>query len=123
MPSDIKKAALALMLSCVSTLIAVYFEGLEYGEISLGDPLILGVNIAWICVVAWIIRDLLRANDIKATLILVGVILIVFLAWDLVEYGFGVPHLFYAFELAMFIVAYCFVSSKESKAWYCAADL
>jgi len=45
LPSDIKKAAIALVISCISTLIAVYVDGLEFEEISFSDPVTLGINI------------------------------------------------------------------------------
>ncbi|MES2584122.1 MAG: hypothetical protein V4627_15475 [Pseudomonadota bacterium] len=117
MPFDIKKAVIALVISCVSTLLAVYFDGLEIKEISFDNPLILGTNLIWALVVAWIIWDLLKGKNIKPTLLLVGAVLLAFVGWDMYEFGFGIPQLFYALELAMFGAAYFFVSSQESEAW------
>ncbi len=117
LPFDIKKAVFALVISCISTLLAVYFDGLVIKEISFDNPLILGTNLIWALVVAWIIWDLLKGKNIKPTLILVGAILLAFVGWEVYEYGFGVPQMFYVLELAMFGVAYFFVSSKESTAW------
>lgn len=117
MPFDIKKAVIALVISCVSTLLAVYFDGLEIREISFDNPLILGTNLIWALVVAWIIWDLIHGKNIKPTLILVGAVLLAFTAWEMVEYGFGVPQLFYALELSMFGAAYFFVSTEQSKSW------
>ncbi len=117
MPFDIKKAVFALVISCISTLLAVYFDGLEMKEISFDNPLILGTNLIWALVVAWIIWDLTKGKNIKPTLILVGAVLLAFVGWEVYEYGFGVPQMFYVLELAMFGAAYFFVSSKESTAW------
>ena len=117
MPFDIKKAVIALVISCISTLLAVYFDGLEIQEISFDNPLILGTNLIWALVVAWIIWDLLKGKNIKPTLILVGAVLLAFVAWEVFEYGFGVPQMFYVVELAMFGAAYFFVSSAESESW------
>ena len=117
MPFDIKKAVIALVISCISTLLAVYFDGLETKEIGYNNPLILGTNFIWALVVAWIIWDLLKGKDIKLTLILVGAVMLAAMGWDVYEYGFGVPQLFYAIELAMFGATYIFVSSQESKSW------
>ena len=105
------------MISCISTLLAVYFDGLETKEIGYNNPLILGTNFIWALVVAWIIWDLLKGKDIKLTLILVGAVMLAAMGWDVYEYGFGVPQLFYAIELAMFGATYIFVSSQESKSW------
>ena len=123
LPSDIKKAAVALVFSCISTLTAVYFDGLEFEEISYNDPFILGINVVWALIIAWIIWDLVNGKDIKLTLVLVGAIMLASLAWDFSEFGFGMAQAFYAVELLMFAVAYFLVSSKESKAWYLAKSL
>ncbi len=120
MPSDIKKAAMALVISCVSTLIAVYFDGLDFKEISFSDPFTLGINIVWALIIAWIIWDLFKGKDIKLTLILVGAIMLASVLWDIFEFGFGMAQLFYVLELLMFVAAYFFVSTKESKSWYSA---
>lgn len=109
---------MALILSCTFSLIAVYFDGLEFEEIGYSDPFILGFNILWVLIIAWIIRDLFKGKNIKLTLILVGLVMLVFTAWDTLDYGFGMAQAFYVMELLFFIVAYFFVSTKESKAWY-----
>ena len=123
MPSDIKKAAIALVISCVSTLVAVYFDGLDFEEISFSDPFTLGINIIWALIIAWIIWDLFRGKDIKLTLLLVGAIMLASLIWDISEFGFGMAQLFYALELLMFVAAYFFVNTKEGKSWYSAKSL
>lgn len=122
MPSDIKKAAIALIISCVSTLIAVYFDGLEFEEISYSDPFTLGINIVWTLIIAWIIWDLFKRKDIKLTLVLVGAIMLASLAYDIIEFGFGIAQIFYAVELLMFVFAYFLVRSEKSREWYSAND-
>ena len=123
MPPDIKKAAVALVISCISALIAVYFDGRVSGEKSFSDPFTLGMNAVWVLVIAWIIWDLFKGKNIKPTLVLVGAIMLTFLIWDFVESGFGMAQVFYTAELLMFVFAYFLVTSKESKAWYSANDL
>ncbi len=123
MPSNIKKAALALVISCVSTLIAVYFDGLELEEISFSDPFTFGINVVWTLIIIWIIWDLLKGKDIKLTLLLVGAIMLVSVVWDFVEFGFSVAQIFYIIELLMFMSAYFLVKSKESAEWYSAKSL
>lgn len=118
LPPDIKKAAAALVISCISTLIAVYFDGLEFEEISYSDPLTLGINVVWTFVIAWIIWDLFKGKNIKLTLVLVGAIMFASLVWDYAIFGFGAAQVFYIVELLMFIFAYFLVSSKTSKKWY-----
>ncbi|WP_275270516.1 hypothetical protein [Limnobacter sp. P1] len=123
MPSDIVKAGIALVISCLSTLIAVYFDGLDFEEISFSDPFTLGINVIWTVIIAWVIWDLFRGKDIKLTLVLVGVIMLASLIWDVSEFGFGMAQLFYVLELLMFVAAYFFVSTKESKSWFSAKSL
>jgi hypothetical protein len=119
LPSSIQKAAIALVLSCVSTLLGVYFDGIEIDGLGFNDPLILGTNIIWALVVAWMIVDLLyRRKDIRLTILFVGVVILAFLVWDLVDFGFGLAQLFYAFELAMFVLAFVFLRTDASRTWY-----
>jgi len=118
LPSDIKKAAIALALSCISTLLAVYFDGVEFAEIGFSNPITLGFNFVWTLVIAWIIWDLFKGKEIKLTLILVSIVMLISTAWDISAFGFGMAQQFYALELILFIAAYCFVNTQASKAWY-----
>ena len=123
MPTDIKKSAIALLISLISTFIAVYFDGLEFEQIGFDDPWILGTNAIWALVVAWIIWDLLKGKGIKLTLVLVGLIMLAALIWDVFEFGFNTAQIFYTVEIIMFVVAYYFVTTPQSKAWYSAMSL
>ncbi len=123
MPTDIKKSAIALLISLISTFIAVYFDGLEFEQIGFDDPWILGTNAIWALVVAWIIWDLLKGKGIKLTLVLVGLIMLAALIWDVFEFGFNTAQLFYTVEIIMFVVAYYFVTTPQSKAWYSTLSL
>ena len=104
-------------------MIAVYFDGLEFEELSYSDPLTFGVNAFWAIVIAWIIRDLIKGKDMKLTLLVVAAIMLAGLIWDFIQFGFSVAQIFYAVELLMFILAYFLVQSEESKAWYSAKTL
>lgn len=118
MPKDIKIAVFALIISLSSTLIATFFEGLKFEEISFSDPVILSTNILWAAVIAWMVWDLYQGKSIKWSLILVGLIMILFLIWDVIDYGFGLPQSFYTLEIIMFVVAYIYTQSTESKKWF-----
>jgi len=123
LPTEIKKAAIALIISCISTLIAVYFDGLELEGIGFNDSFTLGINIIWTLVIAWIIWDLFKGKDIKLTLIVVGAIMLIAITYDFFEHGFGIAQVFYSVELLMFVYAYTLVKSENSRAWYSANDL
>jgi len=118
MPKNIKIAILALIISLVSTLMAVYVDGQEFEELSFNDPVILGTNIIWALIIAWVIWDLCRGKGIKWTLILVGLILLGALIWETINFGFGVAQSFYALEIIMFVVAYFCTESSEGRRWF-----
>jgi len=118
-PKQIKQAAIALIISLISSLIAVYVDGLAFEEMGFNDPWILGTNIIWALVIAWIIWDLFKGKKgIPITLILVGLIMLVALIWDYIEFGFSLAQVFYAIEILLFIVTYYFVMTPQSKAWF-----
>ena len=123
MPPNIKNAAIALALSCISTLIAVYFDGLEFEEIGFFDPFTFGINVILALIIAWVILDLLRGKEIKKTIVIVGAIMLASLTWDFIEFGFGLSQVFYAIELLMFVIAYFLVRSKDSIEWYSSRSL
>lgn len=122
MPSDLKKAALALVISCISTLIAVYFDGYEIGRVGFDDPFVLGMNIVWTFVIAWLIWDLYKGKDIRLSLVLVGAVMLAALIYDYIDLGFGIAQVFYSMELLMFCIAFVLANSKESRAWYSKGD-
>lgn len=115
MPVNIKKASVALIISLIASLAAVYIDGLEYEGLGFDDPIIFSVNVVWALVIVWVVWDLLRGKDIKWTLVLVGLVMLFSLIWDIVDFGFGLAQSFYALELIMFMVAYFFVQSPECK--------
>lgn len=123
LPSDIKKAAIALIISCISALIAVYFDGLVSEEMSYSDPFIFGINAVWVLIISWIIWDLFKGKEIKLTLVLVGLIFLASLIWDYVQFGFAIAQVFYAIELLMFITAFYLIRTDESKEWYATNNL
>lgn len=117
-PSSIRNTAIALTASLISTLIAVYFDGLTFEELSFNDPWILGANFIWALVIAWIIWDLLKGRKgVPLTLILVGIIMLAALIWDFSEFGFNIAQVFYAIEIVLFAVAYYFITTPPSQAW------
>nr|WP_010133768.1 hypothetical protein [Microbulbifer agarilyticus] len=123
MPNDIKKAAIALVLSCLCTLIAVYFDGQVFEEIGYGDPVTLGMNFVWTLIIAWLVWEIFKGKDIKLTLLIVAAIMLGSIVWDVSQFGFGIAQAFYVVELSMFGVAYLFLNSEESRNWYTSESL
>jgi hypothetical protein len=123
MPSSVKNACIALFFSCISTFVAVYFNGIEFEEMSFSDPLALGMNFIWTIIVAWLIWSLYRGRDIKVTLLIVSSIMLLSVMWGILSYGFSWSELFYSIEMIMFLIAYCFLRSNESKEWFLKENL
>ncbi|MBC3875895.1 hypothetical protein [Undibacterium flavidum] len=115
MLSHKQKAGLALILSCMSTLIAVYLDSLEFEEIGFDNPWIFSTNMLWVLVVLWLIWDLFRGKNIQQSLILTGAVMLASLIWDSYRFGFGLAQLFYTLELLLFASAYWF-SGKSTAA-------
>lgn len=123
MPPDLKKAALALVISCISTLVAVYFDGFGIERRGFDDPFVLGMNVIWTFVIAWMISDLYKGKDIKLSLVLIGAVMLAALIYDYIDMGFGIAQVFYSIELLMFCIAFLLVNSKESRVWYSKVDV
>ena len=117
-PTSIKSAAIALIISLIAALTGAYFDGIEVEELGFDDPITVGLNFVWAIVIAWIIGDLYKARSIKWTLILVGAILLASLIWNYIEFEASYSQLFYLIEFLMFIIAYGFTSTKASKDWF-----
>jgi hypothetical protein len=119
MPKSIKNAALALIFSCIATLIAAAVEGIWFEGLGFDEPLIFGTNLLWIVVVAWLIYDVIKnKNDIRIAIGLVSLLSIGFLISDFIDFGFNLAQAFYAFEIILFGVALYYLSIIDSKAWY-----
>lgn len=110
--TNTQKAGLALVFSCMTTLIAVYLDSREFDNIGFDNPWILSSNMLWVLVVCWLIWDLFKGKNIQLSLILVGAIMLASLAWDSYQFGFGLAQLFYAIELLMFACAYWFAGKN-----------
>ena len=110
--SNTQKAGLALVFSCIATLIAVYFDSREFDDLGFDNPWILSTNMLWVLIVCWLIWDLFKGKNIRLSLLLVGAIMLASLSWDSYQFGFGPAQLFYAIELLMFACAYWFAGKN-----------
>jgi hypothetical protein len=117
LPNSIKLAALSLVVSLFSSLAAVYLDGLVYEELSFGNPLILGTNALWSLVIIWLMWDLIHKKNIRLPLIFIGLIMLFFIVWDIIDYGFELVRWLYILELVFILVAYACLQSPESRIW------
>jgi len=119
MPIQVKIAATALILSCISTLTAVYFDGQDDPLLSFANPGILVTNIIWIAIIIWLIYDLvIKKSNINLILNVVLVIMAVFIIWDYIDYGISTSLFFYMTEIVFFVTAIVLLRTKELKNWY-----
>ncbi|MFZ6819182.1 hypothetical protein [Undibacterium sp. Ji22W] len=114
MLSNTQKAGLALIFSCMATLIAVYLDSLEFDNIGFDNPWILSTNMLWVLVVMWILWDLFHGKNIQQSLMMAGAVMLVSLLWDSYQFGFGLAQLFYALELVLFACAYWFAKKSDT---------
>jgi hypothetical protein len=101
LPSDIKKTVIALLVSCVFTLISSYFNG-DFEAIGFNDPFTVSIYAILTLLIAWLTWDLFRGKAIKLPLLLAGTTILASLIWDISEFGFGMTQLLYVLELLLF---------------------
>ena len=119
MPIQVKMASIALVLSCLSTLTAVYFDGMDNSALSFSNPGILVTNIIWAAIIMWLVFDLVKKKaNILLALRVVLIIMLAFAIWDYVDYGFTTSLLFYIAEISFFVIAIILLSKSQLKSWY-----
>jgi hypothetical protein len=118
MPLKVKYAGISLIFSCISCLIAIYFEGLDYEELSFSDPFTSGFSVFWVLVIIWLLYDLSKKKNINLTLIIVSCIMVVSILIESFMFGFQIAHNFYVLELIFFMTSYFLLRTKEAKQWY-----
>ncbi len=123
MPSSVKKASIALMISLISTVIAAYLGEIYLDENGAMDSVFIGIDFIWALIIAWLIWDLYKKKDIKVTLVLVSIIMLVSVIWGVSWHGLDLSQLFYLFELLMFVTAFFLLRTKESNEWFSKNDL
>ena len=118
MPLTVRLVAIALVISLASTLTAVFLEGQEYDGMGFTEPLISGTNIIWALVVVWMLWDLFRKRNIESSLLFIGIVIVVFTAWNFIDFGFSLPLMFYLVELLMFVISYVLIRTQQSRKWF-----
>lgn len=118
MPVQIKISIVALLLSGISALIAVYFDGLVYEELGFADPITLSLNILWSAVIFWLVFELIKKKShVIKTVQLVLIICVVSAGWDYLEYGMSNALLSYFLEIIFFLIVLLYLNKSQSKKW------
>ncbi len=119
MPVQIKRAIIALVLSCIASLTAVVFDLFHTGSLVISSPANLFFGLIWIFIIAWLIFDVVkRKRDIRLTLVIVSVIMFLSSALDFFDETFRMSYVFEVVELVLWIVALYYLDTKPSKDWY-----
>ncbi|MDH3493917.1 MAG: hypothetical protein OEM82_10230 [Acidobacteriota bacterium] len=119
MPIQIKAAVAALILSCISSLVALYFHEIEATGFGYSDSWSLGASILWVAIIMWLIWDVVKnRKDIRVTLVIVSIIMFAATALDVLAADFGLAQTFDAFEFVLWLVAFVFLNLASSKEWF-----
>lgn len=119
MPVQIKRAIIALVLSCIASLTAVVFDLFQTGSLVISSPANLFFGLIWIFIIAWLIFDVVkRKRDIRLTLVIVSVIMFLSSALDFFDETFRMSYVFEVVELVLWIVALYYLDTKPAKDWY-----
>jgi hypothetical protein len=120
LPSDIKKAAVVLIISAIFDFANTDFRSLDDEGL---DLMMVAWSSVYTLIIAWLIRELFRGNSINQTLFLLAGTSVVELMFEISTFGFGISATFDSVELLMFVVAYFFLNTKESKVWFGGSEL
>jgi len=119
MPIPIIAAVAALILSCISSLVALYFHEIEGTGFGFSDSWSLGFSILWVAIIIWLIWDVVRnRKDIRITLAIVSIIMFAATALDLLATEFRYAQAFDGLEFVFWLVAFSFLNLAPSKEWY-----
>ena len=123
MPSKIKVAITLLILSLISTVLGVYFDGLYMLEPDSLDMSMIWLDLIWAAVIGWLIFDLCRRKNINLTIILVSLVVFGFAMYDLYIFGFGLPQFFYILELVLLLSVLGLLYTRDARGWIVEEEL
>jgi uncharacterized membrane protein len=117
MPLDVKKAIFSLILSFVAMLLADYLNSLYLEGYTFFNLVILGVNLAWAVVVAWIISGIFKKKNVIPSLYAASAVMLYFLVTDFTETGFTPSQIFSLLEIVFFLIPVYFLKTANTKLW------
>ncbi|MFT5544144.1 MAG: hypothetical protein ACI96N_003363 [Arenicella sp.] len=118
MPNEIKTALALLLLSSVVAISGTYIDGLHLNENGELDPLMLGMDFMWFCIIVWLMYLLcVNKTDIRKTVAIVMSIIAAFNIWEFIEFGVSLGLIAYTIEFLIFLVVLVFLNRKNSKEW------
>ncbi len=118
MPVEIKRSILALILSAISSLVAVIFDGISDEEIGFSNPVILATNISWMAIVIWIIYLVIKKKNVTTALLILCMISGYYIITDYLDFGYNHAQIFYAVEIIFFLISAYYLSRLNSVSWF-----
>ena len=119
MPVQIRNAVIALILSCISSLVSLVLNEVEGGEYGYSDTYSLVFSLIWVVIIIWIVWDVVKnRKDIRITLVIVSIIMFGATLLDLLASEFMFARVFDGIELVLWLIAFLFLNTRESKDWY-----
>ena len=117
MPLDVKKAIASLILSFLSMLSADYLNSLYLQAHTFFNPYVLGMNVVWAVVLAWIISEILKKRNVIPSLYGVSAVVAYFLVTEFAETGFTPSQIFNVLEIVFFLIPVYFLKTANTKLW------
>ena len=118
-PGDIKAAAIAIVVSCVFSIVSRVLDYIYPTEFGGNETIDVVFTVIWILLITWIVWDLLRnRRDIRLPLAVVSVIMFAGNAASLLAGYFSTARLFEILEMLVWLGAFYFLNTSQSKEWY-----
>ena len=111
---EIKRSIIALILSAISSLVAVVFDGISDEEIGFSNPVILTTNLIWIAIVIWIIYLVIKKKNVTTALLILCIISGYYLVTDYLDFGYNHAQIFYTAEIIFFLISAYYLNQLNS---------
>ena len=119
MPSHILFAVVALILSCISSLVSLIFNEIEGTGLGYSDTWSLSFSVLWVGIIAWLIWDIVKKRrDIRVTLAIVSVIMFLSVSLSSFDSNARFALIFEGLELVLWVGAFILLGTKQSQGWY-----
>jgi hypothetical protein len=119
LPKEIKVSLFLLFFSAFVTAFGTHLDMDFYSDDGSYNPYIYAVDIFWLAVISWVAWDLVKKrSDIRATVLVVGLLIVGFNIWDYIDYGLSDGLYAYILESFIYIGMLFLLNTKSAKAWY-----
>lgn len=117
MPREIKIVVVLLLLSSAIPFLVTYLDSLEYLDNDNYSTLLNTVDIFWLCIVLWIVWGIKNHANHRFTTMAVGLVILGFLIWDYIDFGFSISQPFSLLEAIIFFISWYILGKEKSRNW------